>query len=157
MILKASCFQNACSALEGPYDVFAKPLQCGIFAPTNVISISYGSDEDSVPLTHQKRQCNEFSKLGLQGVSFITGSGDRGVGRRNWVPLRYPVENFQPDWPASCPWVTTVGATVIDSGRTVHDPESAAPFSGGGFSNVHPRPRYQQASVDTFFAEHEPA
>jgi tripeptidyl-peptidase I len=30
-------------------------LQCGVYKPTNVISISYGGDEDSLPVSYQRR------------------------------------------------------------------------------------------------------
>jgi tripeptidyl-peptidase-1 len=63
--------------------------------------------------------------------------------------------------------VTNVGATKVYPGKTVNDPESAVydpaghPYavnfsSGGGFSNVYPIPKYQQAAVATFFAKHNP-
>ena len=54
-------------------------LQCGVYKPTNVISVSYGGQEDDLPAYYQKRQCNEFLKLGLQGVSIFYASGDDGV------------------------------------------------------------------------------
>src|ERR1700709_169070 len=47
---------------------------------TNVISISYGGQESDLPAAYQQRQCNEFMKLGLQGVSIVLASGDSGVG-----------------------------------------------------------------------------
>jgi tripeptidyl-peptidase-1 len=43
-------------------------LQCGVYKPTNVISISYGEQEDDLPTNYQQRQCSEFMKLGLQNV-----------------------------------------------------------------------------------------
>ncbi|KAK4976780.1 hypothetical protein LTR42_002825 [Elasticomyces elasticus] len=54
-------------------------LQCGVYRPTNVISISYGGQESDLPVSYQKRQCNEFMKLGLQGISVCVSSGDSGV------------------------------------------------------------------------------
>jgi tripeptidyl-peptidase-1 len=42
---------------------------------------------------------------------------------------------------ATCPFVTAVGATQINPGSTVNDPEGACEqviFSGGGFSNIFP-------------------
>lgn len=44
-------------------------LQCGVYQPTNVISISYTGGEADWPASYIKRQCNEFMKLALQGVS----------------------------------------------------------------------------------------
>ena len=59
-------------------------LQCGIYEPTSVISVSYGGQEADVPISYQKRQCNEYLKLGLQGVSTLFASGDSGVS--NYPP-----------------------------------------------------------------------
>lgn len=58
-------------------------LQCGVYKPTNVISISYGEQEDDLPTAYQTRQCNEFMKLGMQGVSVVIASGDSGVAARS--------------------------------------------------------------------------
>jgi tripeptidyl-peptidase-1 len=52
---------------------------CGVYTPTNVISISYGIAEADQPANYQERQCNEFMKLGLQGHTIFTTSGDFGV------------------------------------------------------------------------------
>lgn len=54
------------------------PLECGVYAPTNVITISYGVYENDLPAYYQERQCNEFLKLALQGVSIFVASGDTG-------------------------------------------------------------------------------
>lgn len=54
-------------------------LQCGVYKPTPVISVSYGGQEVDVPVSYQKRQCDEYLKLGLQGVSILFASGDSGV------------------------------------------------------------------------------
>jgi tripeptidyl-peptidase-1 len=124
-----------------------------------------------VPIAYQKRQCNEYLKLGLQGISFLFASGDAGVGN---YPKPYGdgcigKENliFSPTWPNNCPWVTNVGATKVYPGYTVYDPESAVydpaghPYhvnysSGGGFSNVYAIPDYQKSAVATFFNDHDP-
>jgi len=34
-------------------------LQCGVYAPTNVMSVSYSSQEFDHPEYYQKRMCNE--------------------------------------------------------------------------------------------------
>lgn len=38
---------------------FKGQLECGIYKPTNVISISYGEQEQDLPAYYQERQCNE--------------------------------------------------------------------------------------------------
>jgi tripeptidyl-peptidase-1 len=55
-------------------------LQCGVYKPTNVISISYGDGEADLPDFYMKRQCNEWMKLALQGTTIVMSSGDNGVG-----------------------------------------------------------------------------
>ncbi|MCJ1400937.1 hypothetical protein MMC11_004148 [Xylographa trunciseda] len=153
-----------------PTNDYAGQLQCGVYKPTNVISISYGSSEYNYPAYYQKRQCNEFLKLGLQGVSILIASGDRGVAD-NGDCLGPDAKIFGPSYPSNCPYVTSVGATQILPGNTVFQPEVAvvpiyAPYplnssvyvytSEGGFSNVYTRPAYQDRAVSSFFENHDP-
>ena len=147
-------------------------LECGVFEPTNVISVSYGVQEADLPPAYQQRQCNEFLKLGLQGVSVFLASGDAGVEGRLSDDTNGTVDGclgpdhttFNPSYPATCPYITTVGATMVLPNKTVSDPESAAydsswdqPFSsGGGFSNIYPIPSYQQDTLDNYFSSSDP-
>ncbi|KAI9688708.1 MAG: hypothetical protein M1822_001065 [Bathelium mastoideum] len=144
---------------------YPNPLQCGTYAPTNVVSVSYGGSEAFESIAYQKRQCNEFMKLGLQGVSVMFASGDSGVANGGCLGSEGNI--FGPGWPVTCPYVTAVGATQINSGASVFDPESAAnaapgnvnsPYSSaGGFSNVYPIPEWQQDAISTYFSEHPPS
>jgi tripeptidyl-peptidase I len=52
---------------------------CGVYTPTNVISISYGIAESDQPANYLQRQCLEFMKLGLQGHTILAATGDYGV------------------------------------------------------------------------------
>ena len=124
--------------------------QCGAYNPANVISFSYGLVEADFPANYQKRQCNEFMKLGLQGVSIVFASGDAGVSDRNGACLGTNQDIFSPDYP-DCPYITMVGATTLPAGSSVTDPETAVTSfsSGGGFSNVYAQPSYQQAALTT--------
>lgn len=136
----------------GGYD---QPEQCGAYTPTNVISISYDEDGVSLPMNYQRRQCNEWMKLGLQGVTVVVASGDGGVGG---VIGSCPGGSFGTVSPADCPFVTAVGATnvtaySVDGKRTV---ERAARFSGGGFSNIFATPSYQADAVHSYFHKHPP-
>lgn len=123
------------------------PLMCGVYKPTNVISISYGVQESDLPANYQKRQCQEFLKLALQGVSVFVASGDTGVGGypgdtdADFYGCLRDDDVFSPTHPNSCPWLTNVGATKVYPGKTVHDPESAVfdpspsfNYSSGGVS-----------------------
>ncbi|OGM49728.1 protease S8 tripeptidyl peptidase I [Aspergillus bombycis] len=144
-------------------------LMCGVFKPTNVISVSYGEQENDLPANYQQRQCMEFLKLGLQGVSVLFASGDNGVagppgdgGSLNGCLNNGTV--FSPAFPNSCPYITNVGATKVYPGYTVSQPESAvydpdglySYASGGGFSNIYPIPDYQADAVATYFKDHNP-
>ena len=139
-------------------------LQCGVYKPTNVISISYGEQEDDLPTNYQKRQCNEFMKLGMQGVTVVIASGDSGVAARgaddgNSDGCLGNGEVFNPDFPASCPYVTAAGATFLPTGGDPAKDEEVAVTrfpSGGGFSNIYPRPAYQQTAVNTYLTAHKP-
>lgn len=66
---------------------------------------------------------------------------------------------FNPSFPGTCPYITSVGATQVKPGATVTQPEEAAEsviYSGGGFSNVFPLPSYQKSAVASYFAKHNP-
>ena len=52
---------------------------CGVYNATKVISVSYGSNEDSRPANYRARECAEYMKLGLMGVTVLFSSGDTGV------------------------------------------------------------------------------
>ena len=75
-------------------------LQCGVYQPPNVISLSYAGLENMVPYAYQKRQCNEYLKLGLQGVSLFFSSGDDGAG-----PCAAHDRVFVTGQPNGCPYV----------------------------------------------------
>ena len=57
---------------EGPED-------CGTVTPAYVISTSYTYNEADLSLFYAKRQCAEYAKLGLMGITFLYSSGDNGV------------------------------------------------------------------------------
>lgn len=79
-------------------------------------SISYGEQEIDLPAGYQERQCNEFLKLGLQGVSIFVASGDTGVAGTpgsdgNANGCIGPNKNvFNPTNPNTCPYVSLPAA-----------------------------------------------
>ena len=132
--------------------------------PTNVVSISYGGQEADLPASYQQRQCNEYMKLGMQGVSVVVSSGDSGVagpandGNSNGC-LGDSGNIFSPDFPVTCPYVTAVGATFLPRGADVNkDQETAVTRfpSGGGFSNIFPIPSYQANAVANYLKTSPP-
>lgn len=72
-------------------------VDCGKYAPTNVLSISYEQYEYGVNYKYAVRVCNELMKLGLQGTTVLVASGDYNVGEYSTCAgSRYNV--FEPDW-----------------------------------------------------------
>ncbi|KAL7266360.1 hypothetical protein RUND412_011095, partial [Rhizina undulata] len=116
-----------------------------------VITTSYGESEQSVPLKYRKVTCNLFAQLGARGTSVIFSSGDSGPGWSCRSNDGMNTTKFLAQYPATCPWVTSVGATVNV------EPEQAVYFSSGGFSETWPAPAYQRAALATYFSEHEAA
>ncbi|KAJ7314307.1 family S53 protease [Mycena albidolilacea] len=87
--------------------------------------------------------CNAYAQLAARGVSYITQTSIWGAGS---VPLP-GCQAFDPPFPASCPFVTAVGATEFTTDETE---ETASTFSGGGFSKFFKRPPYQDAAVEAY-------
>ncbi|KAJ7480634.1 subtilisin-like protein [Mycena latifolia] len=144
---------------------FTGPESCGIIPPPHTVSVSYAQDEVTITAASANRQCSEYGKLGLMGTSIFYSSGDNGVAGNGGVCLNSTLQAvddgtvFNPSFPSTCPWVTSVGATQILEGNTVNDPESACEeviFSGGGFSNIFPLPSYQASAVKGFLKNHPP-
>ncbi|KAH8819981.1 peptidase S8/S53 domain-containing protein [Xylogone sp. PMI_703] len=146
---------------------FQGPENCGGFAATKTISTSYGYNEADLTPAYEQRQCQEYMKLGLQGITILYSSGDYGVAGNLGEcidPVTGAYNNgtsgmFNPSFPGTCPYVTSVGATQVRAGATVTQPEKAAEsviFSGGGFSNVFSMPSYQAAAVNSYFQNHSP-
>jgi tripeptidyl-peptidase-1 len=116
----------------------------------STFSTSYGDDEQTVPLDYATEVCNLFATLGARGASVMFSSGDSGVGADECLTNDGTNKvQFQPAFPAACPWVTAVGATTGIS------PEVAVNQfgSGGGFSNYFGQPSYQTTAVKAFLAK----
>ncbi|XP_015708022.1 tripeptidyl-peptidase 1 [Coturnix japonica] len=111
-----------------------------------VHSVSYGDDEDSLSQAYLQRVNVEFMKAAARGLTVLFASGDDGAGCR-----RVPGGNhtFRPSFPASSPYVTTVGGTSFKNPFLVTE-EVTDYISGGGFSNVFPMPDYQADAVRSF-------
>jgi tripeptidyl-peptidase-1 len=102
------------------------------------ISLGFGTPERSIP-------------RGLRGTSVLVASGNAGVGQGDCRDIQGNVR-FYTVFPASCPWVTSVGGTKLSAPNLE---EVATPFSGGGFSaffmrNPDDPNDYQSGAVATF-------
>ena len=109
-----------------------------------VLSNSYGENEQSLPPSYLNATCSLFAQLAARGVSILFGSGDAGPGSSCVRNDGTNQTRFLPVYPASCPFVTAVGGTCGIN------PERAVSFSGGGFSEVFPRPKYQDQAVKRY-------
>ncbi|KAF8188521.1 family S53 protease-like protein [Mycena galopus ATCC 62051] len=93
----------------------------GVDNPPSVVTTSYSFNENQIESSVAKKICNGYMALGARGISVLFSSGD-----------------------GACPYVTAVGATQG------FNPEVATNFTGGGFSDLFPRPWYQTQAVDSF-------
>ncbi|KAH9020549.1 subtilisin-like protein [Lactarius deliciosus] len=133
--------ENSGEPLPGDVDLESLEYMLKKTDIPQTISISYGNDVRSVPQEYARALCTLFAQLGARGVSVLLPAGDNGVGE-NCEDESGNVR-FVPEFPASCPYLTTVGGTT-------DYPEIAAPLSGGGFSDHFPRPAYQDVAVSAF-------
>jgi tripeptidyl-peptidase I len=169
---KGDCIDEVCADPEYPDINAPSPigyqgdLQCGVYRPTNVISISYGFAEDQLHKNYQYHQCNEYMKLGLQGVTVVLSSDDNGVGG---LCIFGPADHnfptiFRPSFPQNCPYVLTVGSTELRhrdptalpvEWEILEEVASAMFASGGGFSNIWNVADYQRDSVQEYYDQVE--
>ncbi|KIM91248.1 hypothetical protein PILCRDRAFT_1423 [Piloderma croceum F 1598] len=97
--------------------------------PALTISCSYNDDEQTVPLSYARRSPGAR-------VSLLFASGESGVEEKDLNPTTQIcftnygriITRYRPGFPSTCPFVTSVGETT-----GIH--ETAANFSGGGFSD----------------------
>ena len=78
-----------------------------------VLSISYGAEENKVSLATSDAFNAQAVKLSSMGVTILAASGDDGAVSntvRNGNTQRC---GYEPNFPASSPYVTAVGATSV--------------------------------------------
>jgi len=122
-----------------------------------VHSVSYGAQGDDPDSAYQNRLDAEFQKLGVRGVSVMFASGDDGSGCSDG-DYDGPVNDacdcmMNPSFPATCPHVTSVGATRFLTGNSGPEGAVQAFGSGGGFStDDFPVQSFQQADVQAYLS-----
>ncbi|CAG8366934.1 unnamed protein product [Penicillium salamii] len=131
-----------------------------------VISNSYGDDEQvsytmiqgrkavadyfkTVPEKYARRVCDLIGLNSLRGMSIIHSSGDEGVGSACQASDGVTPQ-FNPIFPATCPYVTAIGGTSSVT------PEVAWNASSGGFSNYFAQAWYQGSAVKQYFTQVTP-
>eukprot|EP00049_Salpingoeca_infusionum_P017320 m.352531 g.352531 ORF g.352531 m.352531 type:complete len:569 (+) comp16549_c0_seq1:337-2043(+) len=114
---------NEFDLLAWSQDVAANPNSALVW------SVSYGEDIETIVQsfdnTYPQRFNTEVAKLGTLGISVLFASGDSGVYSRQSLGPK-----FRPDFPASLPAITGVGATQLDMDGAE---TTGTSFSGGGF------------------------
>ncbi|KAL5115587.1 hypothetical protein ACEQ8H_006563, partial [Pleosporales sp. CAS-2024a] len=163
-------------ALDGSYCTYqggyTGPLQCGGAPVSNVISVSYGQMEGSLPRFYQERQCCEWMKLALQGVSVIFASGvanryDAGYNNACLHAKDGYVDQagtrFSPSFPANCPYITSVGgndllnSSIYGGEKALAYPDGPTSlYSGGAFSSIFARPPWQDWAVSEYLSKYSP-
>ncbi|KAI1796887.1 subtilisin-like protein [Ganoderma leucocontextum] len=143
-------------------------LDCGNKPASYVVSISYHFEPDYPDPTNARileRVCAEYGKLSLTGMTFVVSSGDHGVAYGSQECFVNGTIVTQPDkggfvgqFPASCPYVTAVGATQLAKNNTIADGEGATTDfpSGGGFSRIFGQPTYQKRAVSRYLNNYVP-
>lgn len=115
----------------------------------HVLSVSYGDNEVSVPRKYAERVCSLFGLLTARGTTILAASGDGGAkGSSNSTCRTNDGTNKDVTmavFPATCPWVTSIGGIAAGG-----EPFEGAEFSGGGFSQYFPREKWQDASVESY-------
>ena len=131
----------------------------------DVVSLSWARDYTATGLTVQALE-NTLKKLASLGVSIVAATGDGGSssfpGVGCWTSVSPFVANFPgTSWPASSPWVTSVGATqLLAVGPELQTQEVACMkstnggvSSSGGFSGTWlniTTPEWQQKVVQEY-------
>ncbi|KAG9414986.1 polynucleotide 3'-phosphatase [Aphanomyces cochlioides] len=125
-----------------------------------VVSISYADDEIAVPASYRAVLDREFMIAGLRGTTIVTASGDNGVVGARQLDIYGPprCQRFQVLYPASSPYVVSVGATVVSNDITsskinevaIMSRQGAGVTTTGGFSDYAVRPSFQDEHVTAY-------
>ncbi|KAF8267808.1 peptidase S8/S53 domain-containing protein [Lactarius quietus] len=135
------------SLLPGTGDDMLEWLKYVIDQPDvpKTISTSYGNLENGFPPDYAKALCDLFAQLGARGVSVLFPSGDDGVGKGACQARDGSGKvQFIPEFPASCPYVTSEGGTM--GGTTGNRREAAS-------RTIFRAPSYQNEVVSKFLEQ----
>ena len=115
----------------------------------DAISLSFGTSEDDFPnLSDPTTLDFAFQDAKKAGVPVVAASGDCGATGNTLTSMTQCGDVFPfrvVSWPASSPFVTAVGGTVLHLDATNHrtSPDTLWPESGAGLSKTYPRPTWQ--------------
>lgn len=129
---------------------------------TFVGSLSWGSIESETADDVLEAFDTEVVKASLSGSTFFVSSGDDGVA--NAAATSAADCAYVPSYPATSPYVTSVGATYADDystpgvGEVVcqSDVGNAIITSGGGFSTYYAPPNFTKTAIAGYFELTDP-
>ena len=81
--------------------------------PPLVLSISYGAEETGMQYSDMNAFSTEAIKMGVIGITIVVASGDDGAITRKARTLGTTSCSYSPFFPASSPYVVSVGATSV--------------------------------------------
>lgn len=127
----------------------------------SVVSISESQPENKFDKAYATRLCNLIAQVSLRGITIVSSSGNNGPNGDS--PAGEHKTIFEPEFPASCPYVLAVGGTTNLADEQAAT-KSTIPFlssfgyvaSGGGFSNIFPAPSWQYSFVQKYTSQHVP-
>ncbi|KAJ0409226.1 hypothetical protein P43SY_006723 [Pythium insidiosum] len=144
---------------QEPFLTFMQTVNAMEPAPA-VVSVSYTDEECAVPRGYLLAVNREFQKAAARGTTVLISSGDAGVQGSHMTTFCgiESCSRFVAMFPASSPYVTSVGATslkrtrdpaVFDE-RVTSAADGALITSGGGFSAIFEQPPYQRDAVRSY-------
>ncbi|OAQ65203.1 family S53 protease-like protein [Pochonia chlamydosporia 170] len=116
-------------------------------SPPTSVSTSYGQEEQGLTSNYLDRICNEFMKAGSRGVSIFFSSGDFGVGGNGEQNCN---QGFYALFPASCPYITSVGSTQFSNGGEIAATFDRGGSTGGGYSWYFNAPTWQSNDTSSY-------
>ena len=120
----------------------------------SVVSTSYDDDEQTVPKDYAIQVCNALAQLGARGTSVLFASGDSGVGGSGecYTNDGRNASTFLPNFPSSCPYVTSVGGTYKFNPEVpvFRNRTSGLYTAGGGVSYYFDTPDYQKDALESY-------
>lgn len=143
------------AASDDHYLAFLHQLTYNKTVPS-VVTTSEEDNEGNISPAYARRVCNSFAKAGARGITFLFSSGDAGI---QGAGSPWAVYDLDASFPSSCPFVTSVGGTVVEPSLEESGMTLSTTFvisSSGGFSTLFARPSYQDAAVLPYVATIDP-
>merc|ERR1711907_694581 len=110
-----------------------------------VFSFSFG-DPETERDDDVKNVDKELAKIVAKGITLVCSSGDNGAGKQLF--------KYVTNYPASSPYVLSVGSTSLKTDGNIHGGEVAVKdgYSSGGFSSLFTAPAWQTSFTKAYLA-----